>query len=559
MKIAIGYDIKQSSWGGGNQFAISLVKAAKDQGHKITYHLIDKDIDIIVMMDPRSYNVGINFGSLGIIKYLIFQNKNAVVVHRINECDERKNTFHVNKLLKWANYSADFTIFISSWLKNLNLFQRDKPSKVILNGGDKHIFKNYNNNIWDGFSPLKIVTHHWSPNKMKGFDVYKKLDELLSSSKFRKQFEFTYIGNLPKGFKFQNTKHINPLSGEKLGKELSKHHLYISASINEPAGMHHIEGILCGLPIIYRQSGALPEYCKDYGIAFENQNFLPALKKMLSNYSIYKKNIIKYPHNSEKMTKEYLDLFKELLLKRNQIIKKRSLLKSPFILILNLVFLILQVRNIVKSIYWTILKKKYLMKLIFLLLRELKDWFEFFIRHLPGKTGYFLRSFYYKMRLKDSFSKNRFESGLRIEFPKNIKLGSNSFFGLDCKIYASEFSQIKIGSNITFNSNVMINARGKGKILIGNNVLIGPNAVLRSNNHSFENKNKPIKEQGMSDGDIFIEDDVWISSNSVILPNCRIGKGAIIAAGAVVTNNVASYSIVGGIPAKEISKRDFRV
>jgi len=195
------------------------------------------------------------------------------------------------------------------------------------------------------------------------------------------------------------------------------------------------------------------------------------------------------------------------------------------------------------------------MRIFLLLARELKDWIEFFIRNIPGGTGFFLRSHYFKMRLDKSFLNNRFETGLRIEFPKNIIIGSNSFFGLDCKIYASEFSQIKIGSNITFNSNVMINARGKGKIIIGNNVLIGPNAVLRSNNHSFKNTNKPITEQGMTEGTIFVEDDVWISSNSVILPNCRIGKGAIIAAGAVVTNDVPSYSIVGGVPAKVISKR----
>ena len=196
------------------------------------------------------------------------------------------------------------------------------------------------------------------------------------------------------------------------------------------------------------------------------------------------------------------------------------------------------------------------MKVIIFIAREIKDWIEFFIRNMPGKIGFLVRSQYYNKRLKKTFEKNRFESGLRIEFPKNIIIGSNSYFGLDCKIYASELSQIKIGSNVTFNSNVMINARGKGKILIGNNVLIGPNTVLRSNNHSFENKNKPITEQGMNDGEIFIEDDVWISSNSVILPNCKIGKGAIIAAGAVVTNNVDSYSIVGGVPAKELNRRD---
>ena len=196
------------------------------------------------------------------------------------------------------------------------------------------------------------------------------------------------------------------------------------------------------------------------------------------------------------------------------------------------------------------------MRILIIILREIKEWVEFFIRNIPGRIGYFFRSNYYKKILKRSFKKNRFESGIRIECPKNILLGSNSYFGFDCKIYASEFSQIKIGSNVTFNSNVMINARGPGKIFIGNNVLIGPNSVLRSNNHSFKNKNIPIKEQGMTNGDIFIDDDVWISSNSVILPNCRIGKGAIIAAGAVVTNNVESYSIVGGVPAKFIQRRD---
>ena len=252
------------------------------------------------------------------------------------------------QLLKWSNYCADYTVFIASWLRNLDVWQTYKPSKIILNGADNQIFRNYNNNSWDGLTPLKIVTHHWSPNKMKGFDVYKKLDELLSSSKWRNLIEFTYIGNLPKGFRFKNSKHLNPINGEKLGRELSNHHIYISASINEPAGMHHIEGILCGLPIIYRLSGALPEYCKDYGIAFENQEFLPALNEMLKNYSKYKNKIKKYPYNSLKMSNEYLNLFSELLKNKKQIIKKRSLLKSPFTLMLNLVFLILEIRNILK-------------------------------------------------------------------------------------------------------------------------------------------------------------------------------------------------------------------
>ena len=68
MKVAVGFAIKNSSWGGGNQFAKSLVKALSDEGHKVTHNLIDSDIDIILMTDPRSYNDGVTFGSLEIIR-----------------------------------------------------------------------------------------------------------------------------------------------------------------------------------------------------------------------------------------------------------------------------------------------------------------------------------------------------------------------------------------------------------------------------------------------------------------------------------------------------------
>ena len=59
--------------------------------------------------------------------------------------------------------------------------------------------------------------------------------------------------------------------------------------------------------------------------------------------------------------------------------------------------------------------------------REIKDWIEFFISMVPGRIGYFLRSEYFKKRLNLNYKNNRFEVGLRIHFPKNIYIGSNSF------------------------------------------------------------------------------------------------------------------------------------
>ena len=55
---------------------------------------------------------------------------------------------------------------------------------------------------------------------------------------------------------------------------------------------------------------------------------------------------------------------------------------------------------------------------------------------------------------------------------------------------------------------------------------------------------------------IIIEDDVWIGRNAIVMPGIKIGKGSIIGAGSVVTRNVESFSVVGGVPAKLIKKRN---
>lgn len=350
MKIALGFEIINGSWGGGNQFANSLCKDAIAKGHSITNSLKDDDIDIILLTDPRSFNKGVAFGSLEILIYLLFRNKNAIVIHRINECDQRKNTKHMNKFLRWANFCADHTIFISNWLKELNLYQLNKPSSVILNGADNSVFNDSKNIIWDGKQPIKIVTHHWSPNKMKGFDVYKKLDDLTLNKDWKGKIEFTYIGNLPKGLNFKNTKVIKPMSGKKLGDVLASHHIYITASNNEPAGMHHIEGALSGLPIIYKNSGALPEYCKNYGVCFNDLEFLPALKEIISNYYFFKSSLKNYPNISSIMTENYLNLFSSLIDKKDQIIAKRKILRSPILLIKNSIFLLMHFIKYLKLI-----------------------------------------------------------------------------------------------------------------------------------------------------------------------------------------------------------------
>ena len=190
------------------------------------------------------------------------------------------------------------------------------------------------------------------------------------------------------------------------------------------------------------------------------------------------------------------------------------------------------------------------------LAREIRELVEYFIARIPVSIGNIFRNFYFKRRFSSEFKNNRFETGFRVEYPKNIKIRSDSFVGLDCKIYPSKTSYEKICANISFNSNLMINVRVIGKFIIVNNVLFGPNVFFRSNNHECLDFNIPFIDQGMTSGEIIIKDNVWKTLNCFILPNCTIVEGAIIAAGALFTNDIGPYSRVGGIPAKIIRKRN---
>jgi acetyltransferase-like isoleucine patch superfamily enzyme len=114
---------------------------------------------------------------------------------------------------------------------------------------------------------------------------------------------------------------------------------------------------------------------------------------------------------------------------------------------------------------------------------------------------------------------------------------------------------IVIGNNASLNNNIFLvgNTKSDG-LVIGNNVLIGPNVVMRSSDHSAK-LGELINKQGHIDGKIIIEDDVWIGANVVITRDVAIRRGAVVGAGAVVTNDIPENAIVGGAPAKVISYR----
>ncbi len=353
MKISIGAKIKQSPWGGGNKFAINLADYLKSRGWVVVTDLADKDIDIILMTEPRRYSASSTYNQLKISEYVI-KHPGTVVIHRINNCDEGRNTRKLNKYLTRANKVADSTIFISNYLKNIYIGKgliKNKNFRVIKNGADDNLFKRDGRIRWDKKGILKIVTHHWSSNYNKGFDIYKELDKLAQTAIDGIKISFNYIGNIPDDFNFENTKVISPLDKGKLVNEIKKNHIYVTGAKGEGAGMHHIEAALCGLPLLYRNSGALPEYCKGFGVMFNGvYDLREKLIKIIKEYDFLFDKMEQYPYNSRNMCENYENFILEML----NSIKFGSLLKR------RLKFLFIYFKEIIlsiKDIIWFKLKR----------------------------------------------------------------------------------------------------------------------------------------------------------------------------------------------------------
>ena len=337
MKVSIGSRIIDGPWGGGNLFVVNLKKFLQKNGHSVIHDLCDKDIDIILLTDPRSRKESSStFNHEDIKKYKKFVNPNVVVIQRINECDERKGTDYINKYYLDASECADHVVFVSNWLKQIyvNIGMSESKTSVIMSGADEEVF-NTNGLSKLNEEKIKFVTHHWSNHFNKGFDVYKEFDEMLSK-KENEIIEFTYIGNIPDNINFRNINVKKPLSGHFLANEIKKNNIYITASRNEPSGNHHIEAAQCGLPILYFDSGGIPEYCDGFGVKFDN-NFSEKLYEIIEDYAIYRKKLNTYPFSAEVMCKEFFDTFKNVQNKKkfseikiNKIFRDLFLLKNKF-------------------------------------------------------------------------------------------------------------------------------------------------------------------------------------------------------------------------------------
>ena len=116
-----------------------------------------------------------------------------------------------------------------------------------------------------------------------------------------------------------------------------------------------------------------------------------------------------------------------------------------------------------------------------------------------------------------------------------------------------------LGVGISIDDNSAIGAYSyigaAGGVSIGANVLFGQHVSVHAENHVFDRCDVPIRDQGVTRIGVRIEDDCWIGSHSVILDGVTVGKGAVVAAGSVVTHDVSPWTVMAGVPAKALRRR----
>ncbi len=194
---------------------------------------------------------------------------------------------------------------------------------------------------------------------------------------------------------------------------------------------------------------------------------------------------------------------------------------------------------------------------------------------------FFIRGLFVRLRIKSAKGLLLVGKKVRIFYPNNLQVGYNTIIEDGAEINCLSLQGIKLGNRVTIGkyaiirpSNIYGGSIGEGltmgdnsnigpynyigcsgKITIGNNVMLAPRVSIYAENHVFDHPEILIRDQGVEKKEVIIEDDCWIAANSILLAGVTIGKGSVVAAGSVVTENVPPYSVVAGVPAKWIKSR----
>ena len=231
--------------------------------------------------------------------------KSSKVLHRIDgpiflyrgkdkELDDK--IFDINQ-----EYATN-TIIQSNYTFSKIIEHGYKPKNpIVIHNAVNSDFFNQENDICHFNEKIKIISTSWSDNIMKGAIDYKWLDDNLNFDKI----DYSFYGRIK--VKLNNIKIYDPIPSINLAKVLKKHHIYITASKNDPCSNALIEAQACGLPAIGKNSGGHPELISFGGLLYDNVKHIPKkINEIFLNYNLFRSSI--NVNSIENVAEQYIRL-----------------------------------------------------------------------------------------------------------------------------------------------------------------------------------------------------------------------------------------------------------
>ena len=335
MKIFISYNVKNEAWGGGNQF----LKNLRDKLLKMQQICNDpKDADIILFNSHHN-----------LIKTLVYKIRypNKKFVHRIDgpiSSYRGEKEKKLDKLIYLFNSKiSNGTIFLSKWSKEENIKKGyfANNNQVIYNAPDNKIFKEKKYSLDTQNRKIKIIASSWSENLLKGFDIFKYLDENLDFNKY----QMTFVGNSK--IQFKNIKMVKPVKSDLLYRYIESSDVFIFASKIESCSNLLMEAMATGIPVLVVDGTSNNEIFNSNGYIFKDKtDVINKLEKLVDNYE--KLNLEK-KYYLEDTIKKYNNFFRDTIKD-----KEKNKLSIIEILELTLKLFYFKIEN--KFIFW---KKKF--------------------------------------------------------------------------------------------------------------------------------------------------------------------------------------------------------
>jgi glycosyltransferase involved in cell wall biosynthesis len=255
--VAVFHEFHEPPYGGGNQFLLALIGELEQRGMSIELN----------QLSGRTPACLFNSFNFDFVRLRRFAREGARMVHRVDGPVGVYRGFDDGtdaSISRINGQLADATVFQSAWSldKHRELGVELRRPVVIHNAVDPAIFHPPDRREPAGRRPLRIVATSWSSNPRKGADILADLDRHHDAARV----ELTFVGNTE--VHFARIRRIPPVPSRELAEILRAQDVYLATSRDDPCSNALLEGLACGLPAAYLQSGGHPELVGEGGIGY---------------------------------------------------------------------------------------------------------------------------------------------------------------------------------------------------------------------------------------------------------------------------------------------------